>query len=194
MWIKICGIVNSEDFAAAVDAGADAIGVVVVPSSPRHATMDDLRWLSANLRGNSKVVMVAENQLASDIRHFMDILHPDMIQFHGHEEPHFCESFGLPYIKAIRNSIHMPALIQHTKVFAWMLDIQDENPAKEIPIRSEMPWILAGGLTEKNVTGKIHAFKPWGVDVSRGVEISPRKKDPTKIVEFIYAARAAAAD
>lgn len=195
--IKICGITRPGDAVAAAEAGADAIGLVFYPSSPRAVTISQARNICAALPPfvtrvglfvDSEREAVAEVVAAAPI---------DLLQFHGAEKAADCEGYGVPYIRAARVQPGFD-LDQFTSRYAGacgiLLDsyqdgIQGGTGAafdwSLIPDRRDKPLILAGGLTVENVAGAIRRVRPFAVDVSSGVESAKGIKDVGRIAAFI---------
>lgn len=188
LWVKYCGIRRVEDAVFAVDLGVDAIGIVVVPSSPRCATREDLSRLARVKRGHSKFVLVAQDQARDEVVEFVELCLPDMIQFHGIERREFCESFELPYIKATKNLKNLARLGDYTSAFAHLVDSENFDGTGAERLNR---MIIAGGLTCENIAERITMTRPWGIDVSRGIEQSPGVKDQKLMRDFLSIARGA---
>ncbi len=204
MWCKICGITNVEDAVAATAAGADAIGLNFYPQSPRCVDSLDV----AEILAASTCLKVAlfVDPAEDEVRRVLNLGEFDLLQFHGAESAEFCRSFAKPYIKVIRvqPEMDLPAVMApYTDAWAFLLDAyvpgQPGGTGKTFawsmwPV-SEQKLILAGGLTPDNVGGAIVQTRPFGVDVSGGVESADkRKKDPRKIADFVQAARTVEVD
>ncbi len=194
-WIKLCGLVQPDDFRLAVELGVDAIGVVAVPDTLRCISLDDAQILGDINRDTSLLAMVTQDGAEAWIKAYISACRPDLLQFHGHETPQFCASFGLPYIKVARSldQAELVSLAAHGEARYWMLDLKTEiaeipGMVAELPV----PWILAGGLNVQNVADQIRRLQPFGVDVSRGIEELPRKKNRDKMRAFVHAIRDAA--
>jgi phosphoribosylanthranilate isomerase len=204
---KICGITRPEDGLAAAMAGADAIGLVFYPKSPRAVTIEQAAEICAALPPFVTVVGLfvdAEHFAIEDVQCEVQI---NLLQFHGSETPAQCEAFDTPYIKAIRMSDEadlVDAARQYRSargllVDAWSpteaggtgetFDWERVSPAMRGEL--ETPIILAGGLHPGNVAEAIAAVKPYAVDVSSGVEASKGIKDAGKITAFMRAVRQA---
>lgn len=183
VWLKFCGLCEVNDLAYAVALRAHAAGVIRVPSSPRNVNDDELAALAAYPRGTSKLVVVLQDPTEELVRESIGIALPDALQFHGSEPPEFCTKFGLPYIKAVRGREHISLLHVHDDATAWLID-DPEYMRNELLQASSPPLILAGGLNPENVRQRIHDVRPFGVDVARGIELHPRKKDPQKMLAF----------
>jgi phosphoribosylanthranilate isomerase len=204
---KICGITRPEDAIAAAHAGADAIGMVFYPKSPRAVTIEQAAKICAALPP-----FVTTVALFVDAEHFAieDVLRGvpiDLLQFHGSETPAQCEAFDTPYIKAIRMSDEadlVEAARQYRSARGLLVDAYSPtepggtgetfdwdrvSPAMRGEL--ETPIILAGGLHPGNVAEAVTAVKPYAVDVSSGVEAGKGIKDANKITAFLEAVRQA---
>ncbi|MEP4148208.1 MAG: phosphoribosylanthranilate isomerase [Halioglobus sp.] len=201
--IKICGITRPEDARAAVDNGADAIGLVFYPNSPRAVSLSQAQAIAEVVPPFVTLVSLFVNADADMIADVVTQLPVGLIQFHGDEEAGYCQSFGRPWIRALRvregmdidrEVAAMPGA-QGVLLDAWQDGVPggtgktfDWTLANE---RVALPVVLAGGLNEANVGEAIASLCPWAVDVSGGVEASPGIKDPEKIKRFVAAVRAA---
>ncbi len=195
--VKICGITSVEDALAAVDAGADAIGLMRYPPSPRYVGLDMVRAIRAALPPLVATVAVMVNPEPAEIETLLEGAFVDIIQFHGEESPEFCQSAGRPFVKAVqvrsRSDIEETAK-RYTKARALLLDTHHESLRggtgttfdwEMVPIEVGSPLILAGGLTPQNVGDAVRRLRPFAVDVSSGVENAPGIKDPEKIRRFV---------
>ena len=204
--VKICGITRPSDAEAAALAGADAIGIVFYPKSPRFTDTGAAREIAAALGAFVTTVALFVNPEAEEVERVVSVLRPGLLQFHGDESPAFCERFGLPYMKVLRvgtEALDASVLSSHPSAAALLLDTLDTRQHggtgrrfdwSLVPREAPRPLVLAGGLDAANVESAIHALRPWAVDVSSGVETAPGRKDPGKIEEFMRAvARANAA-
>jgi len=202
--IKICGITNAEDAQAAVEAGADALGFVLYGKSPRFVEPGIVRRIVAALPLFVLPVGVFVNEDVKVVRDLMDECGLALAQLHGDESASYCESLARPVLKALRlhNRGSLLAIGEYTgraQVRGFVVDTVSEDAyggtglAADWSLAAEvakaMPVLLAGGLTPENVQEAIRAVRPYGVDVSSGVEASPGKKDPAKIQAFIRAAK-----
>lgn len=194
---KICGITRVEDGLAAAQYGADAIGLVFYPPSPRHVSTAQAAAIAAALPPFVTTVGLFVNPDAADVRAALGALRLDLLQFHGDETPAFCASFGVPYLKAVRVKPGVD-LIQYAIRFrgakGLLLDAFVEGKAggtgesfdwKLIPGDLPLPVILSGGLDPANVKAAIERVRPWAVDVSSGVEASKGIKDAARIAAFM---------
>lgn len=203
--IKICGITRPEDALAAAAAGADAIGLVFYPKSPRAVTIAQAQAICAVLPPFVSVVALfvdAEHFTVEDVLRELPI---DLLQFHGSEDAADCAAFAIPYIKAIRmqDDVDLTEMAAEYRsgrgllvdafsaseaggtgeVFDW------GRVAPEVHAGLDTPIILAGGLQPGNVAAAIRAVRPYAVDVSSGVEASKGIKDAGRINAFIRAVR-----
>lgn len=195
--VKICGITNVNDAWAAVDGGADAIGLVFYEPSPRAVTIDQASAIAAAVPAFVSVVALFVNAQAKLVEQVMQSVKPSLLQFHGDESAAECESYKQDFIKAIRVNGETN-LIQYADDYksakGLLLDAYTKGiPGGTgqsfdwalIPERLPMPVILAGGLDASNVGQAVAQVKPFAVDVSGGVEQSKGIKDATKINAFI---------
>ena len=207
--VKICGITRVEDGVAAARAGADAIGLVFWPGTPRCVNLEQAGAIAAVLPAFVTVVGLFVDPQPDAVRAALAAVPLDLLQFHGSESPEFCASFARPYIKAVPVK---PGgdLLQYANRFssarALLLDafqpdgmpggtgaMFDWNVLPQPLIdASSRRLIVSGGLTPGNVAAAIRQLHPWGVDVSSGVEVTgddgrPRKgiKSEAKIFAFV---------
>ena len=197
--VKICGITRTADAAAAASAGADAIGLVFYPPSPRFLSVERAREIRDALPPFVQTVALFVNADAAQVSQVIGRVHPAMLQFHGDEPPEFCAQFGLPYVKACRMRQGVSAL-EYLRSFsqaaAWLFDshvpeyggVGESFDWSLIP-ETEKPVILSGGLSTTNVAEAIRRVRPWGVDVSSGVESAKGIKDAAKIAAFMREVR-----
>jgi phosphoribosylanthranilate isomerase len=200
---KICGITRLEDALAAVDAGADAIGLVFYAKSPRAVTVQQAQAIVAALPPFVTTVGLFVDCQRSELNAILDAVPLDLLQFHGDETPAACEGFRRPYIKALRvkpgddvaariglygsaAGVLLDTFVSGVpggtgEAFDWSL----------VPQGLPVPIILAGGLTPENVRAAIERVRPYAVDVSGGVEASKGVKDSGKIHAFVRAVRSA---
>jgi len=194
--IKICGITRPGDAVAAAQAGADAIGLVFYPPSPRFLNVERAREIRDALPPFVQAVALFVNPDAAQVAQVIGRVHPALLQFHGEETPGFCAQFGLPFIKACRVAQGID-LLKYLRPFSaasgWLLDAHVEEYGgigasfdwSLVPARLERPLVLSGGLTRENVGQAVRRVRPWAVDVSSGVESSKGIKDAAKIAAFI---------
>ena len=201
--VKICGITRTQDARAAADAGADAIGLVFYPRSPRFLSVDRALEIRDALPPFVQTVALFVNPDAAQVAQVIGRVKPSLLQFHGEEAPRFCEEFGLPYVKAcrVKSGIAQGDLLEYLRPFsraaAWLLDshvaeyggVGERFDWSLAPAVHERPLILSGGLSPENVAGAVRRVQPWGVDVSSGVESAKGIKDARKIAAFIAEVR-----
>jgi phosphoribosylanthranilate isomerase len=195
--VKICGITRVEDSLAACAAGADAIGLVFYPPSPRAVTMEQAVAIRRALPPFVSVVGLFVNADQETVAETARAVHLDLLQFHGDESRAQCELFAMPYMKAIHVSddADLIAMSRHyAGAKALVLDTHDDKlwggsgrtfDWDAVPADLELPVVLAGGLSAANVADAIRRLRPYGVDVSGGVEQAPGIKDAAKIAKFI---------
>ncbi|KAA3649862.1 MAG: phosphoribosylanthranilate isomerase [Proteobacteria bacterium] len=198
--IKICGLTRAQDVDAAVAAGADALGFVFYPASPRHVTIDQAAPLMARVPPFVTIVALFVNADPAFVREALTRLPIGLLQFHGDETEADCLQYGRPYIRAARmragvdlieyaacfpsaRGVLLDAFVEGYggggKVFDWSL----------IPPEFDRPLILSGGLSADNVTEAVRRIRPWAVDVSSGVEAGKGIKDAGAIARFISGVR-----
>ena len=195
--VKICGITRVEDALAAVNAGADAIGLVFYAPSPRCVSLAQAQKIVAVIPPFVSVVGLFVNAPAAEIQFILSQVRLDIIQYHGDETPDVCKQINLPYYKAIRVKAESN-LLQYALEFesakALLLDTYTEAVFggtgqvfdwNLIPKNMTKPVILAGGLTAENVAHAIKQVQPYAVDVSGGVEVVKGIKDVAKIAAFM---------
>lgn len=194
--VKICGITRIEDVLAAARAGADAIGLVFYPHSPRCLSLERARRLREALPPYVTAVALFVNPAREEVERVLAEVKPDAIQFHGEEDAAFCAQFDLPYIKACRvreNTDLLEYFSSYTGAQGWLADAYVEAYGgvgtrfdwRLVPAVRERPLILSGGLTIENVGEALRRVKPWGVDVSSGVEVAKGIKDRAMIEAFV---------
>jgi phosphoribosylanthranilate isomerase len=201
--VKICGITSLEDAHTAVDSGADALGFVFYPPSPRYVTSEQAEQIIRTLPPYVTTVGLFVDVTSEVINETVARCGLDRVQLHGREPPAFCRRIGRPVIKAIRvkNAESLKPLPDY-QVAAYLLDAYVEGALPggtgapfpwELAVQAKPygPVILAGGLTPENVETAITQVRPYGVDVSSGVERAPGVKDRRKIRQFITRAKAA---
>jgi phosphoribosylanthranilate isomerase len=195
--VKICGIKNLADARAAVEAGADALGLVFA-HSPRRIEVEAARAIVAALAREMVFVGVFRDAPLDEVNRIAEQVGLDCLQLHGHESPEYCAAANRCAIKrfAIGDG-DLSAEIQRYRAFASLLDPgagdgQTFDWKQAAGLRHRI--IVAGGLTPKNVAEPIRLLRPFGVDVASGVEIEPGRKDHRKMKAFIQAVRRADAD
>ncbi len=204
--VKVCGITNLEDAQAAVEAGADALGFVCYRKSPRFVAAEVIRAIVSELPPFVLPVGVFVNEEQKVVRDLLDRCGLVLAQLHGDETAAYCESLGRPVLKAIRlqsrsGFLALAEFKGRALVRGFLVDAfsdaayggtghrVDWNLAAEASQLGRV--ILAGGLTPENVGEAIKIVRPYGVDVSSGVEANPGRKDHAKVRAFIKAAKLA---
>ena len=199
--VKICGITSVADGRAAVEAGADAIGFIFYEKSPRCVALETAAEISKSLPPFVMRVGVFVNAPEEFVTRAIADCGLTMLQFHGDETPDFCTQFGLMSMKAFR--MHGPETLEELPKYetdAYLLDAYSSTTLGgsgekfnwDLAVEAQKfgkPIFLAGGLTPGNVADAIRKVRPFGVDVSSGVERAPGKKDHEKVKTFIAAAR-----
>ncbi len=209
--IKICGLTTAGALDAALSERADLVGFVFFPPSPRHVSLDLARDLGTQVRGRARKVALTVD--ADDAFHdaIVAALAPDMLQLHGHESPERVRAlkarFGLPVMKAlpVETAADLDAVPAYAAAADWLLF--DARPPKDATrpgglgrpfdwtllkgLDPGLPFMLSGGLDPGNVGQALEVTGAPAVDVSSGVELTPGVKDPTKVMAFIRAVRAA---
>jgi phosphoribosylanthranilate isomerase len=211
--VKICGLSTPESLDVALDAGADMVGFVFFPPSPRNISFETARALGTRVRGRAKKVALSVDAGDALLDAIVESLQPDMLQLHGKEPPARVAAlknrYGLPAMKAIAvaTKADLPVAADYAEVadrllfdaraphdatrpgglgktFDWRL-LENVDPG--------VPFMLSGGLDAGNLGEALRITRAPGVDVSSGVERAPGEKDPDKIRAFVRAAREAAA-
>ena len=198
--VKFCGLRHKDDIADAVALGVDALGFVFYEPSSRSVAPEDAATLTRAVPAFLTRVGLFVNENAETIKRIFEIAQLNLIQYHGEESPEFCDSVGLPYIKAFRVQQDMDirgAMDRYPNASGFLLDAyvkgQPGGTGERfdwglIP-RSYAPIILAGGLTPDNAKDAIEQVAPWALDVSGGIESKPGRKDPDKMARFMDACR-----
>ena len=202
--VKICGIRDIATASVAADAGATAIGLIFAPESRRRVSLADAAQICRSLPPFIARVGVVVNEPLDGLRALIDQVGLDTVQLHGDEEPEFCDrvrALGVKVIKAL--SVSGPVDLDQARAYpvsAVLLDTYRTGQrggtgepfdwAYARPVAAALPVILSGGLSPQNVAAGIESVRPYGVDVSSGVE-TDGVKDPKKIRAFVVAVRAA---
>ena len=195
--VKICGITRVEDADEIVKCGADALGLVFYPDSPRYVGLQQAGTIAASVAPLVTIVGLFVNPTADRVRAALDCIPLGLLQFHGAEENAACKQFGVPFIKsiAVRDEVDIGArMLDYPDAAGFILDAwqpQTHGGGGEtfdwdrVPERPAAPVILAGGLTAGNVALAIRTTRPYAVDVSSGVESSKGIKSAEKIAAFM---------
>ncbi len=199
--IKICGLTRPEDVLFLQQVPVDFAGFIFVPKTPRFLNMGQARTLAELVPEEIRRVGVFMHENPDMVLKTLEICHLDILQFHGSEPPEYCEQFGRPYFKVVRiGGNSFTELPGGYRPDAFLLDTFTKDAAGgtgrtcdwSVASRlteSGLPIMLAGGLTPENVRTAIDEVRPWGVDVSSGVECAPGIKDHDKIRAFVREAR-----
>ena len=201
--IKICGITNTEDALQAVDAGADALGMVFYKPSPRYVDVGTAVQIAQSTPAFVSCVGLFVNAEADEVKQVLNQVPLQLLQFHGDETPQYCRQFSLPYMKALRvgaeGGLSGDALRTQINSYSDAQAILLDTYQKAVPggtgerfdwdlvPESRQKIVLAGGLTPDNVAAAIKAVEPYAVDVSSGVESAPGVKDVGRIRAFVDA-------
>ena len=195
--VKICGITRPEDAHAAALLGADAIGLVFYASSPRAVSIEQAQTIVCALPAFVTVVGLFVDAAPAEIEQVLQSVRIDTLQFHGHEAAEQCGRYRRPYIKALRmrEDVDVAACARdYADAAALLLDTYHEKITggtgepfdwSRVPENINIPIILAGGLTPQNVVAAVRQVRPYGVDVSGGVESAKGIKDSQKMAAFI---------
>lgn len=196
--IKICGVTRPDDGLCAAELGADAIGLVFFAGSPRHVDLDTASRIIAVLPPLTTVVALFQDPTAAAVEQVVAELPVDLLQFHGGESPEFCRRFGRRYLKALAmaggRAAAQAQARQYPDAAGFLLDSHAVGQQggsgqvfdwSQIPADLNRPYLLAGGLSPDNVADAIRQHRPYGVDVSSGVEAARGIKDAVKMAAFI---------
>lgn len=195
--VKICGITSVTDALHAVRYGADAIGLVFYSPSPRYVTVKQAAEIAYAVGPFVTVTGLFVNESAESIGKVLQQVPLQLLQFHGDETVAFCEQFSRPYIKAMRMRDDLnvdEAIANYSSAVGVLLDTYragipggtgEKFDWNRVPKTPACPIVLAGGLTPDNVAAAIAQTKPYGVDVSGGVETTPGHKNSSKVEVFI---------
>jgi len=209
--VKICGLSTAETLDVALDAGADMVGFVFFPPSPRNVTPDQARALGARVKGRAQKVVLSVDADDALLAAAVEALGPDLLQLHGSETPERVAAvkakFRLPVMKvfAVETKADLAPVAAYSTVADRLLfDARAPRDATRPGglgkafdwhlldnLQTKLPFMLSGGLDAANVAEALRITRAGGVDVSSGVERAPGVKDPDKIRAFIRAARAA---
>ncbi len=202
--IKFCGLTRAEDVRLAVELGVDYLGLVFAPQSPRRLLLGQARMLRELVPEQIAVVALMMDNRVGEVEAAVEAIRPDLLQFHGREDDVFCAAFGLPYLKAIAMGGEagdaMGAVAGYPSASGFLFDGHAAGEPggsgkrfdwKQTPQALTKPFLLAGGLSADNVGVAIRTGRPWGVDVSSGIESAPGIKDAEKMRRFAGEARRA---
>ena len=210
--IKICGLRSPEAVEAALAAGADLVGLVFFPPSPRHLSLEEGARLASRARGRASVAALTVDADDDLLAALIEAVSPDLLQLHGRETParvtEIRRRFGRPVMKAV--GVAEPGDLDAARAYMGVADrlLLDAKPPRDATrpggnglafdwrLLADLdlggPVMLSGGLNAANVGQAIDVARPQGVDASSGVESAPGVKDPVRIASFVAAAREAA--
>jgi phosphoribosylanthranilate isomerase len=197
MFLKICGLTNEADAAHAAAAGATALGVVFAPSSPRCVSPDRARDIVEAVPASVPVVGVFVNAPLEDIVAVVAHTGIRIVQLHGDEPEQYAASLKVPLLRAADVNVGLEAWPTATLLLDAVSGPERGGTGRRVDwtqaaaIARRRKTVLAGGLTPDNVAEAIATVRPFGVDVSSGVEASPGRKDPVKVSRFLEAAKKA---
>jgi len=195
--IKICGITNFDDALAVAESGADALGFIFYPKSPRYVSPEKAKEIIENLPREITRVGVFVNHRAEEVKEIIEFCGLNLVQLHGNETPEYCRQFTASIvIKAFsprtENDLQ---ILKDYPVRAVLLDTYDpglyggtgktSNWELAAMIKESHPLILSGGLNINNIRGAVEIVSPHAVDINSGVESSPGKKDHNKVRKII---------
>jgi phosphoribosylanthranilate isomerase len=208
--VKICGLSTSETLDVALHAGADMVGFVFFPASPRHISLETARALGRQAKGRALKVALTVDADDATLANIVETLRPDLLQLHGNESVarlrDIKQTFGLPVMKAIpvETAADLAVLPGYAAVSDRILfdarapkgatrpgglgAVFDWHLLEKLDLK--LPFMVSGGLHADNVADAVRITRAGGVDVSSGVERAPGVKDPELIQAFIRAARA----
>jgi phosphoribosylanthranilate isomerase len=208
--VKICGIRTAETMQVALEAGADDVGLVLFPPSPRNVSVVDAARLAGQARGRARIVALTVDADDALFVAIAEIVKPELLQLHGSESPDRVSAirrrYGIPVMKAIKVATAEDAAgaLNFAEVADFILF--DARPPKGADrpgghgavfdwraldgVKDKVRYMLSGGLTPENVGDAIRATGAGAIDVSSGVESAPGEKDPARIRAFIAAVRA----
>ena len=199
--IKICGVRDAATARAAAEAGADAVGIVFHPASPRYASPEEALAVASALPAFVSAVGLFVNAPAGQVRETIARVPLALLQFHGDEDPAYCAQFERPWIKAVRVGEGADLLEWRSRFSGAAALLLDASVPGEfggtgasfdwslVPGELASRIVLSGGLHPGNVAKAIGIVRPWAVDVSSGVESSRGVKDIARIQEFVRSVR-----
>lgn len=195
--VKVCGITSIEDANFAADIGVDAIGLVFYSKSPRYVDPLTASKIAVAVGPFVAVVALFVNESADQVKRIINLVHPDVIQFHGDEDEAYCNQFSRPYIKALRMHDNIDinkSVSSYPSALGFLFDSWSKDKyggtgdifdwGRLIELKGQQ-IILAGGLNPDNIKDAISTIKPYALDVSGGVEISPGVKSNELMQLFV---------
>jgi phosphoribosylanthranilate isomerase len=195
--VKICGITRVEDAQDAVSCGADAVGLVFYPDSPRFVSLEQARSIVGVVAPFVTVVGLFVNPDPEQVQDVISNVPLGLLQFHGQETNAECKAYGLPFIKSIamhEGTDSQAAMESYPDAAGFLLDAWQPQTHggsgitfdwRQVPENPPAPLILAGGLTPENINTAIKAVSPYAVDVSSGVESAKGIKSADKMLAFM---------
>ncbi|MFT7414444.1 MAG: phosphoribosylanthranilate isomerase [Methylophagaceae bacterium] len=195
--VKICGITRRQDAEFAVEMGADALGLVFYPASPRAISFAQAKEIVDGLAPFVSIVALFVDAEPDNVYACIEALPTVILQFHGNESAEYCGQFDRPYLKAIRMKTNTD-LVHIANEYATAAAILLDSYQPGVPggtglvfnwsliKKVDKPLILAGGLNVDNVASAIEQVQPYAVDVSGGVELAKGIKDKQKITAFMH--------
>lgn len=212
--VKICGLTREADIAAAVEAGADAIGFVCYAGSKRNVEIARAAQLRREVPAFVSVVTLFVNPEPDHVQAVLDQVGPDLLQFHGDENPEQCRRYGRRYLRAFRAGapgLDTPSALadycrQYDDAAGWLFDSYSagyggSGLSFDLALLADVqadpasrPVVLAGGLKPDNVASAVRQARPWAVDVSSGVESAPGLKVAARIAAFLQSIKEADSD
>jgi phosphoribosylanthranilate isomerase len=195
--VKICGITRVEDAQDAVSCGADAVGLVFYPDSPRFVSLEQARSIVGVVAPFVTVVGLFVNPDPEQVQDVISNVPLGLLQFHGQETNAECKAYGLPFIKSIamhEGTDSQAVMESYPDAAGFLLDAWQPQTHggsgitfdwRQVPENPPAPLILAGGLTPENINAAIKAVSPYAVDVSSGVESAKGIKSADKMLAFM---------
>lgn len=200
--IKFCGMRRAQDIDLAVALGVDAIGLILVPGTPRALSLAEAQALRARIPPMVAAVALVMDATLTQVAEILQRIKPDLVQFHGSEAAADCERFGR-YLKAIPMAdpeAGLAMMAAHPRATGYVLDAHAPGAAggsgkvfdwARIPATVQDRLVLAGGLVPDNVEAAVRGVRPFAVDVSSGIEDAPGVKSPDRMMAFVRAVRRA---
>ncbi len=194
--IKICGLTRAEDVHLALDLGADMLGFIHVPKSPRFVTATRLAELLSLVSARAETVVVVQNAAPDLLDQLRADLFFDHFQFHGDEPPEALQRWRGYKVFHVKDQLPGPQqLAAYGQPFLLDTQVGENRGGTGQPFdwtvlpQVQGRYLVAGGLKPENVYQLVSRYQPWGLDVSSGIEISPGIKDPKQMTQFIEQAR-----
>jgi phosphoribosylanthranilate isomerase len=200
--IKICGLTREQDALLCAEKGADFLGFIFEPSSPRFLEPERAAAITAKIRerdARPRLVGVFRDASPDYIREIAAVAGLDMVQLHGAETDDDIRAIGIPAIKTFRVGEALPDTTSHPGAEWFLFDTFEERRSGGTGRRFDWsllamysrtkPFLLAGGITPDNVAGAISLVRPDGIDIASGVELEPGIKDPEKIEMLFHRVR-----